>query len=134
MTLTLRYSDWWNWETNAPIFPIAHEFFFPMRDIELPSTVKQMSVEFENIELKVKELDNVVQQMFHHRDYWVWQRRDGRKLMVRGLGVEGDGVRTWRWMGPTKFGYNSRKFHHHGEGDTMGYVVKVVTWELVDEE
>lgn len=134
MTLTLRYTDWWNWEFNAPIFPIQHNLFFPLREIELPSTVQKMTVEFENIEAKIKQLDAVVGEMFHRRDYWVWRRRDGRKLMVCGQGVEGDGIQTWTWTGPTTFGYRSQKFSHHGEGDTMGYVVKVVTWEVIDED
>ncbi|KAJ4358434.1 uncharacterized protein N0V89_003017 [Didymosphaeria variabile] len=133
MTLTLRYTDWWNWEVNAPIFPIQHHLFFPLRDIELPSTVQKMTVEFENIEPKIKQLDAVIGEMFHRRDYWVWKRRDGRKLTVRGKGVEGDGIKTWTWTGPTTFGYRSQKFPHHAKGDTMEYVVKVVTWEVAED-
>ncbi|KAF2440668.1 hypothetical protein P171DRAFT_524669 [Karstenula rhodostoma CBS 690.94] len=134
MILTLRYTDWWNSETNAPIFPIGQEAFLPLRDIKLPSSVQRMTVEFETIELKLKELDAVINEMFSRRDYWVWKRRDGRRLVVNGQGVEGDGVETWRWIGPTKFGFRSQEFPHHGDGDTMSYVVKVVTWEVVDDE
>ncbi|KAL5397051.1 hypothetical protein PMIN06_000498 [Paraphaeosphaeria minitans] len=134
ITLTLRYTDWWDWETNAPIYPIRQDRFFPLRRIELPSTVTRMTVEFENIESKVKELDAVVNEMFSRHYHWMWKRRDGKTLTVRGRGVEGDGVETWRWNGPTTFGYRSQKFPHHKDGDTMGYVVKVVTWEVVDVE
>lgn len=133
MTLTLRYTDWWNWEFNAPIFPIQQDLFFPLRDIELPSTVQKMTVEFENIELKLKELEAVINELFQRRDYWVWKRRDGKRLMVCGHGIEGHGVKTWRWTGPTSFGFRNQNFSHHGNGDTMEYVVKVVTWEFFDE-
>ncbi|OAG06780.1 uncharacterized protein CC84DRAFT_1163088 [Paraphaeosphaeria sporulosa] len=134
MTLTLRYTDWWDWETNAPIYPIRQDRFFPLRYMWLPPTVQRMTVEFENIESKIKELDAVVNEMFSRHYHWVWRRRDGKNLKVCGRGVEGDGVETWRWNGPTTFGYRSQKFPHHGDGPTMGYVVKVVTWEVVDEE
>lgn len=134
ITLTLRYADFWNWEINAPIYPIRQDHFFPLRRIELPSTVRRMTVEFENIVSKIKELDALVAEMFSRDYHWFWTRRDRKRLMVRGRGTEGDGVTTWRWNGPTTFGYRSQKFPHHGEGDTMGYVVKAVTWEVVEEE
>lgn len=119
---------------NAPIFPIRDDLFFPLRNIELPSSVQTMIVEFENIETKIKELDAVVNEMFSRRDYWVWKRRDQKRLKVLGQGAESDGVKTWRWTGPTTFGHSSQKFPHHGDDDTMGYVVKVVTWDIVEDE
>ncbi|KAF1974412.1 hypothetical protein BU23DRAFT_567607 [Bimuria novae-zelandiae CBS 107.79] len=134
LTLTLRYTDWWYWESNDPIYPILPQRFLPMADIEIPSTVQEMSVEFESIEPKLKELEGVVADMFQRKDHWVWKRRDGRVLKVCGRGVEGDGVRTWRWTGPARFGGRSERFAHHGEGEEMGYVVKVVTWRLVDQD
>ncbi|KAJ4293226.1 hypothetical protein N0V90_008508 [Kalmusia sp. IMI 367209] len=133
LTLTLRYTDWWHWENNTRIFPIQPDLFFPMRDIEIPSTVQKVIVEFENIERKIKELEDVVGEMFQRREHWIWKRRDGRTLVVRGSGIEGDGVTTWRWDGPTTFGVKNTSYLHHGLGNTMGYVVKVVTWDLVKE-
>lgn len=99
--------------------------------MQLPSTVQVITVEFESIEPKLEELKAVVQEMFTRKDIWFWKRYDGRVLRVLGEGTEGVGIRTWSWAGPTRFGREGdQRYAHHGEGDTMEYVVKAVTWEL----
>ena len=42
------------------------------------------------------------------------------------------GARGRTWHGPTTFG-DGKTYKYHPEGDTMGYLVKVLTWELVPE-
>ena len=105
-----------------------------MSDIPLPSTVQKLTVEFETIEKKVDQLQAVVGEFFNDRETWVWKRRDGRKLVVCGEEKEGNGVETWKWIGPTRFGGIPRVYPHHGKGESMGYVVKNVVWRVEREE
>jgi len=141
ITLTLRYTDWWNWESNAPIAPLARTQFFPLPRVGLPDSVTTMVVQFESREGKLSELNAAVAEMFVPggtpfkgvNAVWQWHRRDGRALSVKGSCAEGDGVRTWKWDGPTSLG-DGQKYRHHGEGETMVYVVKEVTWQLDAEQ
>ncbi|KAF2681289.1 hypothetical protein K458DRAFT_392082 [Lentithecium fluviatile CBS 122367] len=138
MTLTFRYTDWWNWEINEPIHPFLPNRFIEMRHIVLPPCINTLTVEFEHTESKVNQLDSVVGEMFRRRDWWCWRRSDGRKLVVRGENAKEEGaVKMWKWEGPTMFkeGHTQvmRRYPHHGQGDSMGYVVKVLTWELEKE-
>ncbi|PVH95977.1 hypothetical protein DM02DRAFT_675114 [Periconia macrospinosa] len=125
ITLTLRYTDWWYWEANTIIYPISNTEFFDMRRIPLPPSVEKMVVEFENIELKKKELEGVISELFADKDRYVWNRQDGVKLRIKGEEKKG-GVREWNWMGPTRI--NRARYAHHGEGDSMKMIVKVVEW------
>lgn len=130
LVVTLRYTDWWNWETDAPC---DTNQFFPMNDCPIPESVRRVVVEFETIEKKEKELDIVVASMFSDRQEWVWNRTDGKTLYVKGNAIEGAGIETSSWWGPTSFSITDSDFSHHGKGDTMRYVVKVLEWEIAGE-
>jgi hypothetical protein len=145
LTLTLRYTDWWNWERNDPIHPFIHDRSLDIRNIVVPSSVTQMTVEFEQIDAKVAQLDAVISDLFQRRDWWVWLRTDGKILRVKGCDAEEQGaVKVWRWQGPTRFltdsfpqrdGTRSQHawmshYNHHGDGLSMGYVVKTLVWEV----
>jgi hypothetical protein len=145
LTLTLRYTDWWNWERNAAIHPFESERFFDIRMVVVPSSVRQVTVELEQIESKVAQLDAVIREMFERRDWWVLSRKDGKRLSVKGRGAEEEGaVKVWRWQGPNRFlvdvwpqqdgrpsPHAQMTWHsHHGDGDSMGYVVKALVWEV----
>jgi hypothetical protein len=130
ITITLRYTDWWNWEYNQPIYPIRPGQFIDMRTIVLPPFINLVTVQFENIESKEKQLSGVIGEIFARRDWWIWTRADGKRLVVNGMDPKEEGaVKEWKWVGPTKFGDGST-YSHHGDGDCMGYVVKEVTWEI----
>jgi hypothetical protein len=131
LTLTLRYTDWWNWESNQPIYPIRENRFLDMREMFLPPFINSLTVQFENLESKVKQLDNVIGEMFTRKDHWVWTRKDGKRLVVEGVSAKERGaVKEWKWAGPTRFGNGLPKYPHHGEGDSMVYVVKELTWKV----
>jgi len=57
----------------------------------------------------------------------VYGREDGKQFRID----KRKGVREWKWDGPTTFG-DGQKFAHHPQGETMPYVVKVVTWTIVE--
>lgn len=130
IVLTLRYSDFWFWEFNQPIHPIQAHHFFPMCDIQLPRTVQRIEVEFESIEPKLGQLQALVLEMFQRKDIYFWKRRDGKQLTICEGDLSDHGTKTWRWTGPSKLGGTTQRYPHHGEADSMVYVVKVVTWQL----
>ncbi|KAF2254503.1 hypothetical protein BU26DRAFT_514403 [Trematosphaeria pertusa] len=124
ITITIRYTDWWWWEYAYPIYPIRSDRFIHISAITLPNCVNTIVVEFETSEKKEKQLEKVVGEILQRRVYWTWMRKDGSKLAIKDADEE---VRTWKWNGPTRFGDGGR-YPHHGDGEVMGYVVKVVTW------
>lgn len=125
ITLTLRYTDWWFWEDNMRIYPIEGTEFFDMQAVKLPLSVERMVVEFENIEKNRNQLEGVIDELFADRDRWIWKRGDGTRLLIKGESQK-DSVKEWNWLGPTKF--EGQSFDHHGEGDSMKMIVKVVEW------
>ncbi|KAF2867878.1 hypothetical protein BDV95DRAFT_610317 [Massariosphaeria phaeospora] len=122
VTITLRYTDWWWWEDNAHL---STKRFVDMNSLRWPDSVKTVIMEMETIEVKRKELDEVIKTVCENPDTWLWRRKDGTELRV----VQGQ-VGEWTWQGPTTFG-GKRTFKHHGTGDSMGYLVKVLTWKAV---
>jgi hypothetical protein len=119
----------------VPIYPIHRGRDFDMRKVVLPLSVNEVTVEFEHTEAKVKQLDQIVDEMFRKRDWWVWKRVDGKQLAVQGRDAKEEGaVRVRKWDGPTRFREGSSKtlvnYRHHGEGDSMSYVVKALTWAV----
>jgi hypothetical protein len=133
VTLTLRYTDWWDREVNSPIRPFQPGREPEIRKVVLPSSVKEVTVEFEQIEAKLAQLDAVVGEVFQ----WEWVRADGRRLRVKGREAKEGAVKMWKWQGPARFKWGvgprpdqMRSFVHHGNGDSMGYVVKALVWEV----
>ncbi|KAF2643216.1 hypothetical protein P280DRAFT_246406 [Massarina eburnea CBS 473.64] len=126
LTLTIRYTDWWWWEDNRPIFPISETPFFAIGGVQLPESVQKMVIEFETIESKRKMLENVIGQL--SKENLAWNRKDGAKLVMK------DRVEEWKWMGPTRFknanGTEGTKYAHHGDAESMEMLVKVVEWAV----
>ncbi|KAF2000663.1 hypothetical protein P154DRAFT_534442 [Amniculicola lignicola CBS 123094] len=117
VTITIRYTDWWNWESNAPLSvsslrPSLAEIFFPF-------SVEKLVMELETRDGKKKELERVIVEMRG----WEYNRDDEEALKM----AEDEPVKEWTWDGPTAF-ENGTIYHHHPTGDTMKYVVKVLTW------
>jgi hypothetical protein len=128
--VTIRYTDWWNWEDNHPldvdsIVPKPGPGYFP-------DCVDTFILELESAELKKAELDAMVKQIVGDEDKtkkmatnanWKWKRFDDVCLEFN----QDVGVKEWEWMGTTRFGRGPR-FAHHPEGDSMKYIVKVLTF------
>jgi hypothetical protein len=120
--VTIRYTDWWHWEQNAPlditsIEPKDHREY-------VPPSVQTFVLELETAEHKKGELEEQVQRILDSETVWRWKRWDGVFL---GLDKR-VGVREWEWMGTTKF--NGQEYAHHPKGDQMKYIVKVLTFSL----
>ncbi|KAH6907919.1 hypothetical protein BKA70DRAFT_1104297 [Coprinopsis sp. MPI-PUGE-AT-0042] len=118
--VTIRYTDWWNWESKAAldlvsIIPELDAYYFP-------ESVYTFIIELETAEHKKKELEGMVKQVIEGKQTWRWKRLDNEHLEFD----EDVGVKEWDWMGTTTFDWE--KFAHHPKGDTMKYIVKVLTF------
>ncbi|KAH6874650.1 hypothetical protein BKA70DRAFT_1350028 [Coprinopsis sp. MPI-PUGE-AT-0042] len=104
--VTIRYTDWWNWESKAAldlvsIIPELDAYYFP-------ESVDTFIIELETAEHKKKELEGMVKQVVEGKQTWRWKRLDDEHLEFdEDVG---------------------EKFAHHPKGDTMKYIVKVLTF------
>lgn len=127
LTITIRYSDWWNWEGNAPLR--MEETW--LRIFMGSPGLRVLQVEYETLSWKKEEMMRIV------------QRNKGWKLPVRSeaesfqtndmeghLSAEGTELKEWKWKGTSKLG--GVEWAHHGAADQMEYVVVTDTWKFVD--
>lgn len=120
LTVTIRYSDWWNWECNWPL---------SMREDWLRKFIgsvglRELKVEYETLSWKKDEMMKIV------------ERNKKIKLALRNdqgyLSAENTALMEWKWVGTSKLA--GRTWAHHGTQDTVEYVVVTDTWAYVDGE
>jgi hypothetical protein len=126
VTFCVRYMDWWDWENDAPLFLTCAQW----NGFRFLASVKRVVMELETADVgtRKKQLNAIVSNLFAQPTDCVYKREDGKVLMVS----EKKGVEGWSWQGPTTFG-DGTIYAHHPKGDTLRYVVKVLTWEVVEE-
>ena len=117
----MRYTDWFDWETNY-----ALEFREQRnRELTFPNSVEKIEFELETREGKTKELETLIASTFKPDQRWAFVREDKAVFVF-----DGDvGVKEWTWEGPTTFG-DKMRYSHHPDGETMGYVVKLLTFKI----
>jgi hypothetical protein len=120
--VTIRYTDWWNWERNALLSITSIEP--DSRRQWVPPSVQAFILELEAAEHKAGELEGQVQKILDSEAVWRWKRWDDAVLELD----KRVGVREWEWMDTTKF--NGKVFAHHPKGDRMKYIVKVLTFSV----
>ncbi|EQB53412.1 hypothetical protein CGLO_06849 [Colletotrichum gloeosporioides Cg-14] len=118
LTITIRYSDWWYWESDTPL-RMKEDW---LRRFSGPPGLRELKVEYETITRKKDAMMKIV------------ERNKKWKLSVGDsegghLSAEGTKLVEWRWHGKSALG--GTKWYHHGEGDTMEYVVVTDTWRYV---
>ncbi|KAJ4396100.1 hypothetical protein N0V93_000317 [Gnomoniopsis smithogilvyi] len=117
LTITIRYSDWWNWEGNARL-SMRQDW---LANFKGPPGLRELRVEYETISWKKKEMLAIVTR---NKD-WRLAVRDGGHLSAENTHLE-----EWCWTGPSRLG--GRTWAHHGEGESVDYVVVTDTWKYSD--
>ena len=84
--------------------------------------LREMRVEYETLVRKREEMMGIVER---NKRVEVRLREAGGYLSARGTELV-----EWRWRGTSRLG--GRKWQHHGEGDTVEYVVVRDTWKYVE--
>lgn len=118
VTITIRYSDWWNWEVDAPLQMQRH-WLVVFKGSE---GLRELKVEYETLASKKEEMMRIV------------ERNKKIPLRVRGtdghLSARGTELVEWRWRGTSRLG--GEEWEHHGKADTVEYVVVTDRWAWVE--
>ncbi|MBE3110726.1 MAG: hypothetical protein IMZ46_09490, partial [Acidobacteria bacterium] len=78
LTLTIRHTDWWYWETDEPM-----RFEARWLRQALPSSVREVRIELESTMRRKDQVDAIAKQM---REKWFFVRADGRVLYADATG------------------------------------------------
>ncbi|KAI8174476.1 hypothetical protein K4K51_008772 [Colletotrichum sp. SAR 10_75] len=119
LTITIRYSDWWYWESDTPL-RMKEDW---LRRFSGPPGLKELKVEYETITRKRDAMMKIVERNKK------WKLSVGDSEEGGHLSAEGTKLVEWRWHGKSALG--GTKWYHHGDGDTMEYVVVTDTWRYV---
>lgn len=119
VAVTIRYSDFWFWEDNAPLLIRADW----VNRIRLPDSVTRFSVDFEMIERRREEVGVIARAA---AEFWAFQRRDGASLTAR---FDQEHVVLWNWTGSSVLG-NRRWVRDEVRPGQLDYHVVTVTWKL----
>ncbi len=124
LTITIRYSDWWWWEQNKPLR--MDETWF--RLFKGSPGLRKLMIEYETLTSKKDQMMRIVQR---NREWKLPVRLDGENpYEYEGyLTTEGQSLKEWKWSGTSKLGNTA--WAHHGDGDTVEYVVVTDTWKFV---
>lgn len=119
--VTIRHTDWWNWETDTPL-AIGSTW---VNSCRLPDSTLAMRMQLESTMRRKDQIDDIAGQMI---EKWTFRREDGTLLRATQEDVS---VQTWTgkstWEGARWVRDESRP----GEID---YYVKTVVWKPVPPE
>ncbi|KAG9525282.1 hypothetical protein KCU93_g5940, partial [Aureobasidium melanogenum] len=118
ITITIRHTDWWFWESDNNLHFDATWVDF----CRFPNSLTELRVAFESLERKKDQIDDVVRQAI---ESWVFRRKDDTELSAKHCEPE-----IMRWNG-------SATWHHHRwirdetGPNKLDYYVSTVTWRPV---
>ncbi|KAJ0330264.1 hypothetical protein COL5a_003324 [Colletotrichum fioriniae] len=147
LTITVRYSDWWYWESDEPL-RMKEDW---LRGFRGPRGLRELRVEYETLVGKREEMMGIVGRNKGWKlvvgggvgrdDRREVERKDGEDEKEEDeeeeeeeeegyLSAEGTELVEWTWTGASKLG--GQTWAHHGEGETVEYVVVMDTWRFVE--
>lgn len=120
ITITLRYTDWWDWELNSPL-RIEDKW---VQNFEAPNSVEEIIVELETRNGKKPELDALISRQISN---WTFRTENQEKLVLYGhpkgefyVGSAGPGGGTY----PHHSEYANQS-GPMGRGEMLYYTVKL---------
>ncbi|KAF3928617.1 hypothetical protein AA313_de0204655 [Arthrobotrys entomopaga] len=129
ITVTIRRTDFWYWETDESLRVGGHW----VANCRFPDSVRVINVEFESLERKKAQVDEICEQAVQG---WEFVRQDGSVLAAVAAQGGGEVVRwtggsTWegrRWLrdevGPGKLSYYLKRITWKIKKDEYGNVIK----------
>lgn len=100
ITITLRYTDWWNWEVDSPL-RIEDSW---SENFEAPASVEEIVLELETRNGKKPQLDTLISRQVSK---WKFRTEDEEDLVLHGQPKEEF------WVGSSKPG--GATYQHHAE-------------------
>ncbi|KAK7191629.1 hypothetical protein PSPO01_02078 [Paraphaeosphaeria sporulosa] len=127
LTITIRYSDWWWWEDNAPM--TMKETW--LRNFLGSPGLRKLRVEYETLSWKKEEMMRIVER---NKKWKLPVRTDVDSNEFDGyLSAEKTALSEWTWKGTSKLG--GQTWSHFGKGEkddgTVEYIVVTDTWNFV---
>ncbi|KAL4802015.1 hypothetical protein BDV18DRAFT_148058 [Aspergillus unguis] len=117
--LTIRYTDFWHWENNRPLY-IDGTWVGKVR---FPDSVRAFVIDFESLERRKEEVDFVSQGAV---EKWTFKRQDGRLLQAdKEMSVS-------KWTGSSMLG-GRRWVRDEERPGQLDYYVVTATWKLSSE-
>ncbi|GKT42077.1 uncharacterized protein ColSpa_02258 [Colletotrichum spaethianum] len=126
LTITVRYSDWWFWEQDEPL-RMGEAW---LRGFRGPTGLRELRVEYETLAGKRDEMMAIVERNKRWRLAVGERGADGEEQEGGYLSAERTRLAEWRWRGTSRLG--GQEWAHHGDGDTVEYVVVTDTWRFVE--
>lgn len=117
IAVTIRYSDFWFWESNTPLYIRADW----VNTIRLPSSVTRFVVDFEMIERRKDEVNLIANEA---AEKWFFERQDGSILTASA-----EDILVSRWTGSSVLG-GDRWVRDEVRPGQLDYHVVTVTWKL----
>jgi hypothetical protein len=125
ITITIRHTDWWFWESDNNLHFDATWVDF----CRFPNSLTELRVAFESLERKKEQIDDVVKQAM---EGWVFRRKDDTELSAKDCQPE-----IMRWSGSATWGHH-RWIRDETGPNKLDYYVSTVTWRptssIVDNE
>ena len=129
LTITIRYSDWWWWEDNAPL-TMSTDW---LESFAGNPGLRKLRVEYETISWKRDEMLRIVERNKKFGMLEVMSEHiDGGDInSIEGyLDASNTSLSEWKWKGTSDL--DGQKWSHHGTGETIEYVVITDTWVFVE--
>ncbi|TGJ70549.1 hypothetical protein EYR41_002583 [Orbilia oligospora] len=124
VTITIRHADFTGWERDHNLTLTGNW----VRECRFPKSVETIRVEFESVERKSGQIDEIAAQAV---EKWEFERRDGRKFSAKTVNIEGEMEVMW-WAGESSLD-GVRWIRDIGEDGKMWYFVKAVVWRIKAE-
>ncbi|THV94224.1 hypothetical protein D6D26_07871 [Aureobasidium pullulans] len=115
ITITIRHTDWWFWESDDNLRLDATWVDF----CRFPNSLTELRVAFESLERKKDQIDDVARQAAKN---WIFRRRDDTELSAERCQPE-----IMKWSGKATWGH--RRWVRDETGpNKLDYYVSTVTW------
>ena len=115
ITITIRHTDWWFWESDNNLHLDARWVDF----CRFPNSLIELRMAFESLERKKDQIDDVVKQAI---DGWIFRRQDDTELSAKNCKPE-----IMRWSGSATWG-DHRWIRDETSPNKLDYYVSTVTW------
>ncbi|GFF43116.1 hypothetical protein IFM58399_06837 [Aspergillus lentulus] len=120
ITLTIRYTDFWMWEENQPLY-IDAEW---VNMICFPESVTRFSMDFESIERRRDEVEYIANAA---AEKWFFRRKDGKFLTADKADMS-----VSRWTGSSILN-GQRWLRDEVRPGQLDYYVVTVVWKVAPE-
>lgn len=126
MHVTIRHTDWWYWENEAPL-RFEDRWFQAMLDSPDLRSTQTLRLELETLDYKVEQLRPIVERLkgLESREYET-HVVDGASVKTKFV-LAGDPA-VYTWTGPADI--NGGRYSPYAGKETLNYHVETLTWRL----